>query len=110
MQHDPYVCIEDAVKACKLIISFTEDMTKEEFSNDLKTKSAVERQFEIIGESLNRIKKIDKNLLKNITNWQHIIGFRNVIAHGYDVVDDIIIWNTLEQDIPLLLNQLENLI
>lgn len=61
MPHDPLVCIEDALKASESILSFTEGFNEETFCSDLKTISAVERQFEIIGEALNRARKIDNN-------------------------------------------------
>ena len=110
MRHDPLVCIEDAVKACELIVQFTKNIKFSGYSADLKTQSAVERQFEIIGEALNRVKKLDVNLLDSIDNWREIIGFRNVIAHGYDVVEDEIVWDSVEKDIPLLLHQLQQLL
>ena len=107
MQHDPLVCVEDAVMACELILQFTQDMTENDFYADNKTKAAVERKIEIIGEALNRIKKINPSKLEKIDNWREIIGFRNVIAHGYDVVEDSIVWESIENDIPLLLKQLQ---
>lgn len=85
-------------------------MEEEIFCTDLKTKAAVERKLEIIGEALNRIKKTDINLLLNIDDWKEIIGFRNVIAHGYDIVDDEIIWDSIKRNIPILLKQLNNII
>ncbi len=54
MKHDPSVCLEDAIRACELILQFVQGMTEENFSADLKTKAAVDRQFEIIGEALNK--------------------------------------------------------
>ena len=110
MSHDPAVCLEDAANACQLILQFTENMTEAEYVADIKTQSAVERQFEIIGEALNRIKHIDAELLSGVDNWREIIGFRNVIAHGYDVIENEIVWNSIEKDIPALLNQLIQLI
>ncbi|MGP8330193.1 MAG: HepT-like ribonuclease domain-containing protein [Methanosarcinaceae archaeon] len=110
MQHDPLVCVEDAIEACELILQFTEGMKEVEYYADLKTKAAVEREFEIIGEALNRIKKIDIGMLVNIDNWREIIGFRNVIAHGYDVVEDEIVWDSIERNIPALLKQLNKII
>lgn len=98
MQHDPLVCVEDAIKACKLISQFIQGMKKEDFYNDAKTKAAVEREIEIIGEALNRIKTIDTNLLAKVDNWREIIGFRNVI-----------VWESIINDVPKLLNQLENI-
>jgi uncharacterized protein with HEPN domain len=110
MPHDPFVCLEDAVSACELIQQFTLDMNEEQYAADLKTQSAVERQFEIIGEALNRIKHIDLTLLDRIDNWREIIGFRNVIAHGYDVIENEIIWNSVRKDIPALLAQLNQVL
>ena len=110
MQHDPLVFVEDAIEACKLIVQFTDGMAEHTFYTDLKTKAAVERKLEIIGEALNRIKKTDINILSNINDWKEIIGFRNVIAHGYDVVDDEIIWDSIKNNIPILLKQLNNIL
>ncbi len=109
MQHDPIVAVEDAIRACKLILEFTEGMKENDYCADLKTKAAVEREFEIIGEALNRIKTIAPVLLGHIDNWKEIIGFRNVIAHGYDVVEDEIVWDSIQRNIPVLLEQLKNI-
>jgi len=54
MGHDPLVCVDDAVKACELISLFIQGMSEEDFYIDLKTKAAVEREIEIIGEALNK--------------------------------------------------------
>ncbi len=73
MRHNPLVCIEDAIKACELILQFIQGMTREDFYTDAKTKAAVERKIEIIGEALNRIKIIDSGLLARIENWREIL-------------------------------------
>ena len=108
MAHDPLVCVDDAINACELILEFTHNMKDVDYYVDAKTKAAVEREFEIIGEALNRIKKIDSNILAEIDNWREIIGFRNVIAHGYDIVEDELVWDSIRTDIPLLLDQLKH--
>ncbi len=109
MRHDPMVAVEDAIHACELILEFTSRMKEAEYCADLKTKAAVEREFEIIGEALNRIKMISPDLLERIDNWREIVGFRNVIAHGYDVVEDGIVWDSIQRNIPVLLKQLKEL-
>ncbi len=109
MKHDPLVCVDDAIKACELISQFIQGFQEEDFYADPKTKAAVEREIEIIGEALNRIKGIDSNILSRIDNWREIIGFRNVIAHGYDIVEDVIVWESIINDIPRLLSQLKNI-
>lgn len=73
-------------------------------------KSAVERQFEILGEALNRIKKIDPELLNELSDWQRIISFRNVIVHAYDVIDDEIVFLVIKDKIPLFLENLTKII
>lgn len=78
-----------------------------EYQEDLKTKSAVERQFEILGEALNRLKKLAPELLNEISDWQSIIAFRNVIAHAYDVIDDEVVFLVIKKQIPTLLKELE---
>jgi len=103
MKRDPKVYLEDAIKACRNIQQFTDELSKDGFISDLKTQSAVERQFEILGEALNRIKIIDRKILDNIDDWKEIIGFRNIIAHGYDVVENELVWETIVNDIPVLI-------
>lgn len=93
-----------------MILQFTKGMKDVEYYADLKTKAAVEREFEIIGETLNRINKINIGMLANVDNWREIIGFRNVIAHGYDVVEDEIVWDSIKRNIPELLKQLNKII
>jgi uncharacterized protein with HEPN domain len=108
MKRDPKVYIEDAIRACRNIQQFTYELGKDRFISDLKTQSAVERQFEVLGEALNRIKIIDRKILDNIDDWKEIIGFRNIIAHGYDVVEHELVWETIVNDIPVLIRQLED--
>jgi uncharacterized protein with HEPN domain len=72
----------------------------ESYSSDLKTKRAVERNFEIIGEAFKRILEKDPNI--EISNSKKIIGLRNRIIHGYDVISDELIWGIIINDIPKL--------
>jgi len=82
----------------------------EAYRNDIKTKRAVERDIEIIGEAVNRILKKDSKF--QLDNAQKIIGTRNRIAHGYDNVSDDLIWSIiinhlpkLKEEISLMLNE-----
>ena len=76
----------------------------EEYRNDLKTKRAVERNLEIIGEAINRI--LDKDSTFEISNSRKIIGLRNRIIHGYDVISDELIWGILINDLPKLKSEI----
>lgn len=75
-------------------------MKFQDYISDIKTKRAVERDLEIIGEAFNRILKIDKAF--TFENIHKIIGTRNRIIHGYDSVSDDLIWSIVINHLPLL--------
>jgi uncharacterized protein with HEPN domain len=85
-------------------------MSLEQYSSDEKTRLAVERSFEIIGEALNRSYKLDPELVDAIPNYRQIISFRNILAHCYDTVEDRIVWGIIEESLPHLLGDLESLL
>lgn len=70
------------------------------FKNDLKTKRAVERNIEIIGEAVSRILKYDQNF--SLEHARKIVDTRNRIIHGYDSVSEEIIWSIVVRDLPIL--------
>jgi uncharacterized protein with HEPN domain len=78
-----------------------------EYKRDSKTKRAVERNIEIIGEAINRILKKDKNFA--IENAHKIIGTRHRIAHGYDKLSDDLIWSIVINHLPKLKAEIESL-
>lgn len=81
-----------------------------EYQKDLKTKKAVERNIEIIGEAINRILKYEHTEIE-IRNAQKIIGTRNRIAHEYDSISDEVIWTIIIKELPELkkeVNELKN--
>lgn len=71
-------------------------------------RRAIERELEIIGEATNRILKINKNI--EIPDSRRIVDLRNWVIHGYDKVDDIIIWGVISKDLPKLKEQVNKLI
>lgn len=76
------------------------------YRNDLKTKKAVERNLEIIGEAVNRILKKDENF--PIRDAKNIIGTRNRIIHGYDNISDEVIWTIIVRELPELKKQIDD--
>ncbi len=77
----------------------------EEYVNDIKTKRAVERNLEIIGEAVNRILKKDKDFPLN--NAGKIVGTRNRIIHGYDKITDDMVWSIVINHLPKLKKEVE---
>jgi uncharacterized protein with HEPN domain len=75
-------------------------MTFEAYQNDLRTRRAVERNIEIIGEALNRV--LNKEPEINITNSRKIVDTRNKLTHGYDDISNVQIWNILINHLPTL--------
>ena len=71
-------------------------------------RRAVEREFEIIGEAMNRLSKVDPDI--HISSSRQIISMRNRVIHGYDAVDDEIVWGTIQRHLPQLKAEVEKLL
>ena len=78
------------------------------YQNDLKTKRAVERNIEIIGEAMSRIRKENSEI--EISNSRKIVDVRNRIIHGYDSVSDDVIWGIVIRNLPVLQKEVEILL
>ena len=102
MDKEIKVWLFDILNSILEIESFVdfEETNFQDYSSDVKTKRAVERNLEIIGEAVNRISKKDENL--EITDKRKIISVRNRIIHGYDQVSDELIWSLITQYLPVL--------
>lgn len=92
------------------IDGFFEDKKKVflNYQNDIKTKRAVERNIEIIGEAMNRILKEYKDL--DISNARKFVDVRNRIIHGYDSVSDDVIWGIVIKHLPILRKEIDVLL
>jgi uncharacterized protein with HEPN domain len=101
MEHDIKACLKDIEQAIQEIYDF---LPKEsnflEFQKDLKTRKAVERNIEIIGEAMDRILKEDPRI--QISDSRKIVDTRNRIIHGYDIVSDDVIWLIVNKSLPIL--------
>lgn len=86
----------DILQACDLLVEFTTGRSLTDYSTDPLLRSAVERQFEIIGEALSQALRIDSGLATRVTDTRRIVSFRNRLIHGYDSLADDIVWGVLE--------------
>jgi uncharacterized protein with HEPN domain len=100
----------DILQAAEEIQNFVSGMDFKEYQNNPVTKRAVERDFEIIGEALNRIKNTDDELLEKISEHHRIIGFRNILIHGYDIVDEAIVWQAATKHLPILTREIKEIL
>lgn len=99
----------DIINSIGLIRVFlTEVISFNDYSKDLKTKSADERQLGIIGEAVNKYQKI--TLEQKLENGVQIINLRNRLVHAYDGIDDSIIWAIINKHLQPLKEEVENLL
>ncbi len=77
-----------------------DDRNFNKYLSNKMLRRAVEREFEIIGEAISRLVKLDENI--KISTKELIIGMRNRVIHGYDKIDDVIIWGTIVRHLPIL--------
>jgi uncharacterized protein with HEPN domain len=73
-------------------------------------RSAVERQFEILGEALAQLARLDATLAAKIPDLSEIVAFRNVLIHGYALIDRARVWRAVQDDLPALRAALDDLL
>ena len=101
----PELLIEDILESARKIQRYTAGMTLEQFVSDEKTVDAVVRNFEIIGEASSRLPE-DFRDSRSTIDWPRIRGFRNRIVHDYFGVDHSIVWNIIENFLPILIEEI----
>jgi uncharacterized protein with HEPN domain len=100
----------DAFTACQSIETFVTDYTFVDYEQNLMLRSATERQFEIIGEALHQAEVEDPEVTDLLPELRRIVGMRNRIIHGYDSVDDELLWQIIQHNIPSLSKHLEQIL
>ena len=101
MPRDYKVYIEDIVEAIRKIRFFTTDLSLQTFSSDVKTFDAVIRNLEIIGEAIKRVPEEIRSIYPDV-EWKKIAGLRDILAHEYFGVDVEIIWDIIQNKLPVL--------
>jgi uncharacterized protein with HEPN domain len=102
-------CLYDIKTAIESInIHLKGDLNFDAYRSDITVKRAVEREFEIIGEAVNRILIEDDSV--QISDSRKIIALRNRIIHGYDTIDDAVIWNVIIANLPKLKGEVDALL
>jgi uncharacterized protein with HEPN domain len=109
MDNDIKAWLYDILQSIYEIDSYFENKQRiyEEYVSDIKTKRAIERNLEIIGEAVNRIIKKDRSF--KLDNAEKIVGTRNRIIHGYDKISDDLIWSIVINHLPKLKTEVKGL-
>ncbi|MFM7567522.1 MAG: DUF86 domain-containing protein, partial [Betaproteobacteria bacterium] len=110
MARDPRAYLWDAREAAKSILIFTQDLDAAGYSASDLIRAAVERKFEVIGESLNQLAKQDSTLEARIPDLAQIIAFRNQLIHGYATVSAATVWNIVQHSLPELIHAVQRLL
>jgi uncharacterized protein with HEPN domain len=109
MQPDAAALLWDARRAAGRISTFIEDRTWMDSRSDALVRSAVERQFQIIGEALGTLARVDPETASTLEDLPRIIAFRSVLVHGYAVIDDALVWEAAAERVPDLTRRLDDL-
>jgi uncharacterized protein with HEPN domain len=97
-------------QAAAAIDQFVDGLDAAGYAQNALVRAAVERQFEIIGEALNRLSKISPGLAQQVPHLREIIGFRNALIHGYTMIDHARVWQIAETSLPGLRNAVSALL
>lgn len=100
----------DIATACRAIQGFNAGGSVGDYSADEMRRAATERMFEIIGEAMMRLREKDPATCNRIGEAYAIVGFRNRLIHGYDLVDDEVVWNIIRDKVPRLLHEVDALL
>lgn len=110
MQPDIVGTLEQIHEAAGYIEADTAGMTFEAFEADRRTRQLVERNFEIIGEAVNRLRRHAPEVVEQISASNKVVGLRSVLIHGYDRVDYAALWITVQASLPVLRAEVETLL
>jgi uncharacterized protein with HEPN domain len=102
--------LHDIRKAGELLAKFVAGKAFADYAADALLRSAVERQFEVIGEALSQAIKLEPDLANSISEARRIISFRNILIHGYAAVSNEVVWDVLQKDLPTLRRQVDELL
>jgi uncharacterized protein with HEPN domain len=110
MQRDPRAFLWDARESALAIQGFIADMDAAAYATNAMAQAAVERKFEIIGEALNQLAKLDAALAARIPDLAQIVAFRNQLIHGYATVNVGTVWNIAQNALPGLIDTVQTLL
>lgn len=110
MARDQSAYLQDVLDACNSIEDVMSGVSLEDYRSTRAVRSAVEREFIIIGEALRRVRSLDETLFSSISNSRAIVDFRNLLAHDYGAVDDDAVFGLIYSDLIVLKAEVSELL
>jgi uncharacterized protein with HEPN domain len=110
MPRDLRKYLYDIHQACDLLVEFTSNKSFADYAAEAMLRSAVERQFEIVGEALNQVLCVDPSFAERISYSNRIVAFRNRLIHGYAAVSDEVVWGVVKAHLPTLREEIAALL
>lgn len=110
MPRDARTYLWDARRAAGLVVEFVSGRSWQDYQSDALLRSAVERQFEIVGQALNQLRRVDADLAARIGDLSRIVAFRNILIHRYAAVEDRLVWDAATDRVAKLIDVLDELL
>jgi uncharacterized protein with HEPN domain len=107
---NPQKYLYDIIDCCEFLLDFTKDKTVDDYKNNRPFRSAVERELQIIGEAIAQLDAVSPEMATGISDHRNIIGFRNILVHGYDSLNPNTVWNVIDVKLDTLLDQARKLL
>lgn len=103
------ILLSDMLDSISAILEYTNGMNFESFLGDRKTRDAVVRNLQVLGEAANRVPKMSRHEYAEI-EWMRIIRSRHILVHDYAGIDYEIVWRIIEVHLPPLKDALEDIL
>ncbi len=110
MPRDPRAYLWHARRAAALVVEFVADRSWADYEADPLLRSAVERQFEIVGEALGQLGRAAPDLAAQVPDLPRIVAFRHLLTHGYAAIDDRLVWEVATERAAPLFAVLDDLL
>ena len=102
--------LREAAEAGRLIAAWTAGLSRDQFVADPLRVAACRYNFAVVGEALTRVRRVEPAVLDQISEFMRIIGFRNLLVHHYEKIDDGLMWTTIQTKLPVFLAELDTLL
>lgn len=96
--------------SARFVAEFSTGRTIEDLLKDRGFRSAIERELQIVGEALTCLAKIAPEVARQVSESARIIRFRHILVHGYDILDNAVVWTVITEKLPILIKEVEVLL